>query len=204
MAFHYIPALALTLNEDILFFLVFGVFALIKYLAARKENKSKKPPEPVSDSEQARRTREIQEEIRRRIATNQKTASPATAPASSLKPRQTEITPMHTEVTPKPGVSASRAHLKEEAALGASGPDLLAQLAAAERLENETRGKAAAMRARYGKAILGSSTPAPSVRLGHVEGILHNPTSVRDVIILSEILSAPVSVREEGSCPGLR
>ena len=202
MAFHYIPALALTLNEDILFFLVFGIFALIKFLAARKENKSRKPAEPVSDPEQARRTREIQEEIRRRIATNQKAANPAMAPASTLRPKQSAITPLRTEIAPKSSATVLRAHLKEETALGAAGPDLLAQLAAAERLEAETRGRAAVIA--QSRGILGTATPTPSVRLSHMEGILHNPKTIRDAIILTEILSVPVSLREEGSCPGLK
>ena len=191
MDLHLIPALAITLSEDILFFLVFGVFALIKFIASRNKAKEEAAP-PESDSEQVRRTREIQEEIRRRIAENGKNAPAPTGPVHHVPPTPSVL---HQEQVQKP--AASRVKPPAPPAV-----DIWQQLAAAQRMEEETRRKAAEIRAL--RAAHRNDEAPLTAPVTQIEHLLHNPGGIRDAIILSELLSAPLSEREEGACPGLR
>lgn len=201
MDLHLIPTFAITLSEDLLFFLVFGIFALIKFISARNKAKKDASSEVESDVEQARRTREIQEEIRRRIAENQKSA-PQPAPTSAARQTQPPPTPapvLRPERVVKPiAQQPKRAEVPVQAA---PSPDIWQQLAAAQRMEEETRRKAAAIRTK--RTTHGPLVEQVACR-SQMEMMLHNPVGVRDAFILSEILSAPLSERDGGSCPGLR
>jgi hypothetical protein len=196
MPFHFIPTLAISLNEDLLFFLVFGIFALIKYLSSRKKGEDVAPP-PENDAEQARRTREIQEEIRRRVAAN-RTHTPAPAAEPKARPVSKPSVMLQEQVLKEARLRPDRA--ETEAANRSA--NLLQQLAAAEKLEAETHRKAVAAKAEY----MSRAKNVPQVSAYHteIETMLHNPSGIRDAVILSEILSAPVSERKASSCLGLQ
>ncbi len=191
----FIPAFAISLNEDLLFFLVFGIFALIKFLSARKKSAEEAAPDTQSDAENARRVREIQEEIRRRIAENQQRGAANVSPA----PVAQRPTVLHQEQVVKPAQVRRNAEADLVAAQRTS--QLYEQLAEARRIEEETRRKAAAVRAGHTARAIANQ---PARQGCQVEQLLHSPSGIKDAFILSEILSAPVSERRDASCPGLR
>lgn len=195
MDFHFLPAFAISLNEDLLFFLVFGIFALIKFLTSRKKNAENAAPKQDDDTESARRTREIQEEIRRRIAEAQGRAAPATAP----QPHVNRPAVLHQEQVVKPSAVRRSAEADLHAAQRATR--LYEQLEDARRLEAETRRKVAAIRSGSVTRVAASATPESR---SMVEQMLRRPSGIKDAVILSEILSAPVSERRDASCPGNR
>jgi len=176
MTFHLIPALGI--SGDLLFFLVFAIFGLIKFLTSKKE----KDVEPdVSDGEQAKRTREIQEEIRRRIAGNQTPARPAAQTRAERPVPQRREMP---DIVVGPQI------------------DYMEQLAEARRVEEESRRRA---RETLAAANLKKGGPAPSGGMGRdgVISMLNGANGLRDAYVINEILMPPVSERRSSSCPGM-
>jgi type IV secretory pathway VirB10-like protein len=196
MDFHFIPAFAISLNEDLLFFLVFGIFALIKFLSARKKSAEEAAPDTQSDAEKARRVREIQEEIRRRIAETQHRAAPPAEPQPASVNRPAVL---RQEQVAKP--SAVRRNVEVDLQAAQRTSRLYEQLEQARQMEAETSRKAAAVRAGHVARLAANQSAGQG---GMVERLLHSPSGIKDAVILSEILSAPVSERRDASCPGLR
>jgi hypothetical protein len=199
-----IPVIAEHDMGNVLFFLVVAVFGIIRFLMDRYGKKEKETPhasspQPQPESEQTRRTREIQEKIRRRIAQSKtgtaQPASPAQKPAATT-------TVLHTEQVRMPAPAPQ--HREPLEVPGSRHRDLMAQLAAARREEEESRRRAAEM-----VAILREDTAA-GFRAGEtpldgdaLHDMLRSPDSVREAILLSEILSRPLAERSYGSCPGM-
>ena len=190
---------AIGLADNLLFLIVFAVFGLIKYLSSLKKDTAESEPE-VSDSDQAQRTREIQEEIRRRIAEG-RNRNPQSAPEV---PSRVEPVPRR----PSPSVEQGRAirSLRGSEA-GSGGKNVLMQrLAEARRVTEESRLNA--MKMLKAANIGNSEIPVPHVssvtqKREGVLAMLGTSNGLRDAFIISEVISPPVSERENGACPGL-
>jgi hypothetical protein len=188
-----LPALGISINEDVLFLIVFGVFGLIKFLTSKKGKDEETPPE-ITDKEQAQRTREIQEEIRRRIAENQK--QPQSAPRPDIQPR-----PLANDASRRIERPAPTRREKPDIIIGRQ-IDYMQQLADARHAEEESKRKAS-------EALLAANLkPVASLssNVYHREGVLamlNHPGTMRDAFIISEVLMPPVSERRNSSCHGL-
>jgi hypothetical protein len=182
---------------SLLFFLLFAIFGLIKFLTAKKEGEGEAPSAPASADEE-RRTREIQEEIRRRIAENMRKAAAPSAPA------QARPAPQRAEL--HPDIRSSAPRQTQPARMETRGPSLMERLAQAERDEAESQRRIentlASIKARQ------KMTAAPATARGaaftDASAMLKSGAGLRESIILAEILGGPVSDRSTPSCPGLR
>jgi hypothetical protein len=181
----------------LLFFLLFAVFGLIKFLTAKKEGEGEAPSAPASADEE-RRTREIQEEIRRRIAENMKKAAAPSAPAQARPAAQRAE--LH------PDIRSSAPRQTQPTRVETRGPSLMERLAQARREEAESQKRIettlASIKAR--QKATGEPATARGAAFTDAAAMLNSGAGLRESIILSEILGGPVSDRSTPSCPGLR
>jgi hypothetical protein len=188
MTLHMIPAFGFAISEDVLFLIVFAVFGVIKYLTSlhKKDEEADKPA--ISDEEQARRTREIQEEIRRRIAENKKPqsqAKPVAAPILQRMPESRKAAPLRE----KPDVIIGRQI------------DYMEKLAEAREAEAESQRRAREVLALAHIKV--TENVAENIKRDGVLTMLDHNSSLRDAFIISEVLAQPVSERRNASCPGM-
>ncbi len=179
---------------SLLFFLLFAIFGLIKFLTAKKEGAEDSPAAPASADEE-RRTREIQEEIRRRIAENMRKASAPSAPTRS-QPQKPELHPEIRTTAPRPA---------QPARVEVRGPSLMERLATARREEEESQRRIettlASIRSRQRTEAVSAQANATFT---DAAAMLKSGAGLRESVILAEILAGPVSDRSTPSCPGLR
>jgi len=193
MTFHPIPVFGI--SEDVLFLIVFAVFGLIKYISSLHK-KNEEPAPDTSDAEQAKRTREIQEEIRRRIAENQNKTQHAPRPEVQSKPVVNKPVMQRRDERPVPQ------HRERPDVIIGRQIDYMQQLAEARKAEEESMRRA---REALASARLKTFVPTEggSSRREGVLAMLHGGQSMRDAFIISEVLMPPVSERNNSSCPGL-
>jgi hypothetical protein len=190
MTFHLIPAFGI--SEDLLFLLVFAVFGLIKFISSMRK-KDEEPKPDISDDEQARRTREIQDEIRRRIADNKRATPP---PPAEAAPKPVISGPaLRTQVKPVP-----QRREKPDIIIGHQ-IDYMEELAEARRAEEGSRRKAKDALA-AARLKLAETQDKGRNREG-VLAMLNGAGTLRDAYIINEVLMPPVSERRNSSCPGL-
>ncbi len=200
--------------DDILFFVVIAVFGLIKFIGSKMSKAD--GAEDEDDPEKARRRREIQEEIRRRLAERMAQDVPPGTVVTIPEPRQQPVQTVferHAEPQQRPLAAgfdrsastddAARRHAEERSSRDAMRKrnNLMEQLEAARREEVESRERARVLLQGRRTALLSeqafeAANPALSMEM------LNRPGALRDAIVLSEVLGAPVSERKSGSCLG--
>jgi DNA primase len=193
-------------DSDMLVLIAFAVFGLIRFLFNKKDDsdpETKAPRIPSAEQlEQERRTREVQEEIRRRLAekiaganqqqSRQSPAAPAQRPAPNFDRRTTQPAPQQRPVV----VQTSR------------GTDYMAKLAEVMKLEEDSaaryRKAAEQARAMEAKAHAGAVAAAQQRETAEsARAYLSKAGSLREMVIMSEILGAPLSERRQPGCPGM-
>ena len=189
---------------SILFLVVFAIFGIIRYFASKKDV-GEAPPTPASsgDPDEARRTREIQEEIRRRIAENMAKQAQGTTgvpPAAAPRPAISKPAAPAPAFHPEP----VRAEARPQRA-PAKGVDYMAKLAEARREEAESRQRIeeTLRNLRSRSKAEAPAEPQTSAVFTDAESLLRSGQGLREAILLNEILARPLSERRVPSCPGL-
>jgi hypothetical protein len=199
MSLQMIPAFGL--NDQLMLLLVFAVFGLIRYFMSLKKTGADQEEHAPDDAEQQRRTREIQEEIRLRIAQNQgRQSSPASAPVQPVA-RPVAAQAPQTSMRQENGVRPSARRESADVTLSRN-VDIMERLAAAKKMEADSRLRAAEALAGLKMKQIQLVAEASAAREG-VLAMLDHQQSLRDAFILSEVLSQPVSMRTGGGCPGM-
>lgn len=180
-----------------------GVLAQLFQAIRSKKNPESAPEEaPPKEYESedpalAERTRQIREEIRRKIAERQRGGESGGVPVPELVPEPAadeEPPPLIREVRLEPVSPAAQAHPRLDAQRAA---EILEQQAAlADRLRQVDEMKASAVR----RAAFEASTVSPDAgqrqqRRGALLDDLHDPVALRRAFVLREVLGPPVGLR---------
>jgi hypothetical protein len=204
--------------QIVVFAFVVVVWVLRSIFGANKRGESDEtshPTQQAGDPAEAERTRQIQEEIRRRILARQRGETIGSAPAAPPSPPPFVVVreeaepaeveePEYTEEGPRRPMPTAAAHRQADAAQAAI---LEQQRLLAEQLH--------ALRA--ARAAGASVTPRPAITLPrdataaiaeHQQSCrrellrdLRHPTSVRRAILLKEILGAPLALQRGWQLP---
>jgi hypothetical protein len=180
-----------------------GVLAQLFQAIRSKKNPEAAPEEAppkeyeFEDPELAERTRQIREEIRRKIADRQRGGETGGVPGPELAPEPAayeEPPPLIREVRLEPASPAAQAQPRLDAQRAA---EILEQQAAlADRLRQVEEMKASAVR----RAAFEASTVAPEAgqrqqRRGALLDDLRDPAALRRAFVLREVLGPPVGLR---------
>lgn len=201
-------------NPQIIIFIVFGVVAIVGNIAKAKQEAEKKrlreqhrannpaqtQPHPARtfdtsamDTEEAERTRRLQEELRRKILARMQGAQP---PANTPMPRPVmqqvkRNNERHPALTPPP-LPAARAQADAPTPFDESNS---AYLSATEKLaELEAIARSAPANKDEAFALPDEGAAAPHAATG-IQATLRDSHELRRAFVLREILDAPVSLR---------
>jgi hypothetical protein len=200
--------------EKILFLVAFAVFGLIRFIASKSGDDEDKPDNRQARQEQQRRTSEVQEEIRRRIMESMAERAamegrPMPQPQAPVQPvRPAEIqrsepvfkkAEIHME-TRAQVLQRADANAEDERRRNATRKrvNIMEQLAQAQRDEEESRARMLRVMQEKRSALLEEQSASASSSSFSI-GSLRGTSTLRDAIILSEILGKPVAERGDVS-----
>lgn len=191
---------------------VFVIVSIVRAMRQAKETQERHKDETI-ESEEQRRTREIQERIRRKIAERR---GGGEAPADPFHPAEETRTlrpsPESTSPPPDPFGELGRrvlAELERKMQPSAEPPRLAPQLNRAElerqarlaeelRAAEEARAQAARRAAHHAAERAAAEQSEAALRhtaRARLLGELHDPQSVRRAFVLREVLGTPVGLR---------
>ena len=183
----------------LIFVIIMVVSSLLKKLkpAAEESSAPQSRPQPYDDSEDAERTRRLQEEIRRKIAERRGQVSPPPMPSQAPEP----LFPMPSWA--EPAEERSPYKVEEPVArvetVPATDPILEQQRELAEQLAAIKTAQHVAVNRASWQVSKPAETEAEAViaRADDVYGLreLRNARSLRKAIILREVLGPPVALR---------
>lgn len=190
--------LGLQINEDLIWLVFLALWGIYSLFFAKK-----KKPEltPEEEEEAARKAREIQEEIRRRIAERlQRPGGPVAEEYPTFQ------TPPEREVH---SPAQQEAPVVVEAPLHGES-NWLSRLEQAQREQSMLEARAAEARQRAESVAKRGAARSAPVQAGPViaggrQGIvaaLNQKDGLRQAVLLAEVLQPPVSERRGGTCAG--
>jgi len=206
---------------QIVIFIVVGIFYVLRVLGQQQNaGRDAGPADPLSQDEdesaEAERTRRIQEQIRRRILARQRGEAPPT-PAPPPVPRRVSDTPAGRRAFPRPA-EPETARLAPPPVAPAHRAPVLPQIdKSMSQHQRDLQEKLATIRAatanrkRMVQEVSGGAS-APlhltrpdqmNARARSLRRSLVGTTSIRDAILLREIIGPPVGMRlsEQGRSP---
>jgi len=161
------------------------------------------PSAPPELTEADRRYREIQEEIRRRVAQRQQEPQNTSAPATPVpqRPRAMPNMGVPPRPAPKPISTYQRNAPAPQPAIPATPPTILAPMVMPVATSASTTEAAATEAAAY--ALPESNTADTSIKAytisvpsGKLRALLSSPASARQSFVLREIFDRPLSLRQ--------
>jgi len=202
--------------DDYLFFIVVGVFGLIKFIGSKMSSGTEEEGGQQDDPEKLERTRQIQEEIRRRLAQRQAEeglypVAPQTVehrpvaqqPAAATMHQQASRS-MHQEPVIAPRSMAQAVQQVSHAKERNDALSMMERLEQAQRDEQSSRQRILkALAASKKKGLADAALLEIPVDEPFSMEMLHRPGALRNAIIMAEIIGGPISERKSASCPGM-